>query len=305
MRKIMANIIGGFIPFKRSRTKVRNIVAYGLINYTRLIRQEPKLKFKHYLSICAIVKNEGPYIKEWIEFHKLVGVEKFYIYDNESTDNIREILKPYITANIVEYTYWPGDKQQIPAYQDCVDKHKNDTKWLAFIDIDEFITTKNGTIVNFLKSLPPSVSQLLIGWMIYGSSGHKTKPNGLVIENYKRRGPDNALLKHKPITNPRMCISASLHENNCFRKTVDENCAEFMDRDHIRESCLPKNKIRINHYACKSLEEFLLKKERGDAYFGHGGKYTKAQFERLDRNEILDPIMDKYIDPVKKAMKNK
>ena len=51
---------------------------------------------KVYLSITAVLQNEAPYIKEWIEYHRLVGVERFYIYDNESTDNVKEILKPYI-----------------------------------------------------------------------------------------------------------------------------------------------------------------------------------------------------------------
>ena len=43
--------------------------------------------YKNKLSFVAIVKNEAPYIVEWIEFHRLVGVDKFYIYDNESSEN--------------------------------------------------------------------------------------------------------------------------------------------------------------------------------------------------------------------------
>ena len=49
-------------------------------------------KPKVFLSVVAIAKNEAPYIKEWIEYHKLVGVERFYFYDNGSTDNTREVL---------------------------------------------------------------------------------------------------------------------------------------------------------------------------------------------------------------------
>ncbi|GMO23401.1 MAG: hypothetical protein Ta2B_02600 [Termitinemataceae bacterium] len=46
-------------------------------------------KFERELSIVAIVKNEASYIKEWIEYHRLVGVDRFYIYDDNSTDNLR------------------------------------------------------------------------------------------------------------------------------------------------------------------------------------------------------------------------
>ena len=60
------------------------------------------------LSICAIMKNEGPYVKVWIDYHRLVGVKRFYIYDNESTDNMKEVLDPYIQKGIVVYKYQPS-----------------------------------------------------------------------------------------------------------------------------------------------------------------------------------------------------
>ena len=53
------------------------------------------------VSIGAIFKNEALYLKEWIEFHRIVGVEHFYLYNNNSDDNYREVLEPYIKRNIV------------------------------------------------------------------------------------------------------------------------------------------------------------------------------------------------------------
>ena len=65
-------------------------------------------KYPFYLTLCAIAKNEGRYLQEWIEYHKMLGVEKFFIYDNESADNTRKILQPYIVTKLVEYCYFPG-----------------------------------------------------------------------------------------------------------------------------------------------------------------------------------------------------
>ena len=48
-------------------------------------REKRTLKYK--VSICAIFKNEAKYLREWIEFHKIVGVEHFYLYNNFSTDD--------------------------------------------------------------------------------------------------------------------------------------------------------------------------------------------------------------------------
>ena len=56
---------------------------------------------KGYLSVCAIYKNEARYLAEWLEFHLLAGVEHFFLYDNNSTDDHREVLAPYLRAGVV------------------------------------------------------------------------------------------------------------------------------------------------------------------------------------------------------------
>ncbi len=62
---------------------------YDRLSYHQLFPYEGPIpdNFKHEFAIAAIVKNEGRYLREWIEFHRLVGCTKFYIYDNNSTDN--------------------------------------------------------------------------------------------------------------------------------------------------------------------------------------------------------------------------
>ena len=140
MNKVLAEIIAGVIPHKMTRNRWRGILRYGLVKAL-------KLKFrmkrghtspKYYLAVCAIAKNEGPYFKEWIEWHRAHGVEKFYIYDNESTDCTKEVLVPYVESGLVEYNDWPGQKQQLPAYDDCFERHRLETRWLAVLDLDEF-----------------------------------------------------------------------------------------------------------------------------------------------------------------------
>ena len=144
---------------------------------------------KVYLSIVAILKNEAPYIKEWIEYHKLVGVERFYFYDNGSTDNTREILNPYIKDGTVVYNYIEGKCLQNPAYADAIVKYKNETRWLAIIDLDEFIVPiEKDNIQDFLKDYEkyPAVG---INWVMFDSNGHQTRPlsgGGLVTANYTR-----------------------------------------------------------------------------------------------------------------------
>lgn len=109
---------------------------------------------KYNLSICAIFKNEARYLKEWIEYHRIVGVDHFYLYNNNSYDRYWNVLKPYVAEGIVTLIAWPDYLRnlreensflwalgtQIPAYENAVRvKALPETKWLAFIDIGEFL----------------------------------------------------------------------------------------------------------------------------------------------------------------------
>ena len=59
-----------------------------------------KMKKKYNLSVCAIFKSEISHLKEWIEYHQLVGVDHFYLYNNGKDSLVREILKPFIKKGI-------------------------------------------------------------------------------------------------------------------------------------------------------------------------------------------------------------
>ena len=95
--------------------------------------------FLYDLAVAAILKNEGHYLKEWLDYHLLAGVNHFYLYDNDSTDDSAEIIKPYMEAGLVDYFFMPGKVMQLVAYNDAVKKFKFQCRYMAFIDLDEFI----------------------------------------------------------------------------------------------------------------------------------------------------------------------
>jgi hypothetical protein len=296
------------LPTRSLRHKARNISHFGFLNYIKTRFKEPRLKFKHYLSVCAIAKNEGCYFREWIEFHRLVGVEKFYIYDNESSDNTRKILAPYIKSGVVEYTYWPGKKRQMPAYEDCVKRHKYDTRWLAFIDLDEFIVpVETDTLPEFMKKFE-KFSGLEINWLTYGDGGHKKKTDGLVIERFKKRSASDYSYNRwvKSILNPRFIARPDVHSASyAIGCSADAN-GNKMKHEGFHHTRLPLcDKIRINHYACKTWEEFSKKRARGDADRKGPSVYVKEYFDQWNRNDLSDPIMDRYIPALRKKLAKK
>ena len=279
LRRLMGHIIAAFIPNKRIANNVKSSISYGVIRRMRekcAVRKSVKNpdKFKYNLAIVAIMKNEGPYLQEWIEFHKMLGVEKFYLYDNESDDDTKNILKPYIKSGLVDYTFYPGQKMQLSAYNDCIAKHKNEAKWLAVIDLDEFIVpVKYNNISEFLTEQSDKIAQIIIPWVIFGSNGHENKPNGLVVESYTKRAKHSWL--YKAIINPRLVLNMSCHEHLVAGRTIS----------------VSMSKIRIHHYHCKSWQEYRLKSMRGDAWDGADAgmkKYQRECFNRHDLNDVRD-----------------
>ena len=97
---------------------------------------------RYELAICAVFKNEAAYLEEWIEYHKLIGVAHFYLYNNKSDDGYLSVLKKYILDGEVTIKDLPNEIYQGDVYKECVLQHHQDIKWLAIIDIDEFICLK-------------------------------------------------------------------------------------------------------------------------------------------------------------------
>lgn len=292
MNKIAAEIIAGLIPKKMARNRWRGILRFGLTDAVRLKRKLKDAKCtppSTYLAVCAIAKDEGPYFEEWIEWHRKMGVEKFYIYDNESTDSTKEVLKPYIEAGIVDYCYFPGYRKQLAAYDDCLEKHRLEARWIAFIDLDEFIVpVKDGSIPEFLKRFEdfPAVE---INWLVYGSGGAKKKLPGGVMTRFKRHSlPDHKLNRHvKSIVNPRRVFSMiGCHEVARISGKASDSHGNPITK-HFREREPQQDVIRINHYAVRSFEEFREKQNRGRAS-GKNRTVSDEYFNRYDLNDIED-----------------
>lgn len=254
-------------------------------------------KFKYNVSIIAIAKNEGIYFKEWIEYHKLIGVEHFYIYNNDTQDNTKEILQPYIDSGLVTWTDFPGRQMQAPAYNDAISKYKNETKWMCALDLDEFIVLKKHKTINEFMQNFNDCFQVSARWMFYGSSGHIKQPKGLVIENFTKHAKE-CVSTFKSIFNPRLAIDADLVHNMIgVGKWVDENKVE------LGKAKPSVDIIQINHYFIKSKDEFVNRKiARGSTCDEHIIKDIENTFAQADINDVDDDLMKPYVLKLKEKI---
>lgn len=144
-----------------------------------------KKQFKYKCSLCLIFKDEGHDLKEWLDYHILLGVDHFYLYNNFSSDNYKEILEPYINDGIVTLTEYPHRYAQIKAYSECYNLVKDETEWLGFIDADEYINLqRHDSISSFLDEFK-LYPVLYLNWLMFGTSGHLHEDySQLTIERY-------------------------------------------------------------------------------------------------------------------------
>jgi hypothetical protein len=256
---------------------------------------------KPYLSVCGIYLNEAPYLREWVEFHRLVGVEHFYLYNNRSTDNHREVLAPYIDEGLVELTDWDVFPGQMEAYDDCLERHRDESDWIAFIDLDEFLFSPTG------RSLPDMLTEyerwpgVGVNWALFGPSGHTARPDGLVIENYVRRSDKKGHNdKIKSIVDPRrvrnFCLAHFFVFHGEPHVAVDENHRLIDARPGSPYSTTDEisfERFRVNHYTTKSEEEFRQKQQRIRVDNGQPREWTENQIRRL--LTALDEVEDRTI----------
>ncbi len=271
--------------------------------------------FVYDLAIVAVFKDESAYLKEWIEYHLLAGVNHFFLYDNDSSDNPQEILQPYIENGTVTYIPYPGSRAQLMAYYDAVSDFKFLCRYMAFIDIDEFIFPQsNKSIVEVADEILSGdefPAGLCINWHCFGSGKDDGENlSGGVLERFKYRA-DN--------------ISYRQGENeHCPNKTVKTIACPtrmefFVDNPHYPLPSFPfkflndegnivtsasnipitDKKICLNHYWCKTFKEFEIKMRRGRADI-LANTYDRANFESRDINDIFDDGILKYLEERKK-----
>ena len=102
-----------------------------------------RLPLRTKVAVCAIVRNENRYLREWIEWHKGLGVDKFFIYDNGhgNDENPRDVIGDDPQVVIIDWRDRDGNTQ-CEAYDECYRNHGSEFDWMGFIDIDEFVRSE-------------------------------------------------------------------------------------------------------------------------------------------------------------------
>jgi len=261
---------------------------------------------KHRLSVVCAIKNEADDLLEWLHFHRLVGVDHFYLYDNESTDETRSIIESFPWSDMITYHYVEGDFGQARAFHHAIDSYRNSSEWCAFIDADEFLYPVAGNSIKDVLDEVSAAPAVAVHWLNFGSNGHETRPQGLSIEAFTRRAPDDFPDHHvmKSIVRPDMIV-AYLHPH----QSLVLGC--YVQEDGVpvfpiggRCSAPKCRKLAINHYYTKSRQQLLKKRERGRPLGEGDPERIRAMefFTLRDRNDVEDLTILKFLPELKKLL---
>lgn len=158
----------------------------------------------HEMCICTMVRNQARSLKEWVVYHSKLGVEQWFIYDNNSEDDTASMVESLSDTgyNITRHV-WPWIKTQEAGFAHCALRARHSCEWVGFIDVDEFFHLPSGLYLKDVlrnESRPENVAELRVSCYSFGPSGLKKAPKQGVMVGYTCRV--TAPERHKSIVRP-------------------------------------------------------------------------------------------------------
>ena len=278
----------------------------------KIFGTEDKRLLKHNVSLCLIFKDEGRFLKEWLDFHLTIGIDHFYLYDNNSTDNYYSVIKPYINKGIVTLIDWPYKQAQAECYKHCLETFKHETNWIGYIDADEFICPKYANDINDWIKDYAKYPAIRIDWLQFGTNGlidHDYSKN--VIEQYFSCW--NEFWMGKSFVNTRYEITnwntQYFHHHSYVKYRIFginmsmpavNQWGYISPMNHSWGGGYNKVKnsnIHINHYYTKAWNVYKEKMQRPDVYFEKNAKDLHKLLSRemkcIDKNYTILRFLQK------------
>ncbi|CAN1817809.1 Glycosyltransferase family 92 protein RCOM_0530710 [Linum perenne] len=269
------------------------------------------------LCICTMIRNQAKFIREWVMYHGEMGVEKWFIYDNNSDDELESTIRSLSSVgfNITRHV-WPWVKSQEAGFAHCAMRARPWCEWVGFIDVDEFLNVPSGhplpeVLRNQTETAPYKVGEVRVPCHSFGPSGLTRAPSQGVIAGYTCRllWPE----RHKSIVRPEALNSSLINVVHHF---------------HLREGFghvdVDRGWMVINHYKYQVWEVFKEKFYRRVATYvadwqdelnvgskdrapGLGTKAVEpsdwsSRFCEVNDTGLKNFVMERFSDPLTKIL---
>ncbi|XP_047319898.1 glycosyltransferase family 92 protein RCOM_0530710-like [Impatiens glandulifera] len=217
---------------------------------------EKKKSNKYELCVCTMAWNQASALREWIVYHSWLGVERWFIYDNNSNDGTKDVIEELANYNVSRHV-WPWIKTQEAGFSHCAIRARTECNWVGFFDVDEFFyfpTNEDGyrnmgqdSLRNLVSNFSTTnVAEIRTSCHSFGPSGLNSAPSKGVTVGYTCRlqSPE----RHKSIVRPEALDATLLNVIHHFRL-----------RNGFESVNLPQSRALINHYKYQVWDSFKAK----------------------------------------------
>lgn len=272
------------------------------------------------VCIVAILKGEEPFLDEWLVYHRMIGTDHFFLYDDDFLFPLEKFLQPY--SEFVTVVNWHGMDatmeglmNQSKAYLHAVHHYAYQYDWVIFLDGDEFIVLRqHASVHEFLSGFDGNCSAVSLYWHVFGHNGYYEDPPGLITASLTRRKfmPDKL---GKTFNRPEAIVDI-VSPHRCVLKY-----GKWFDADHQPFNIFHAGRTdtaNINHYYCRSFMNWMKRAIRGDVNFKnehipqeHLWRLTEDACLKkfvttvaFDKNEFVDVFMLKFKEDIESSIKN-
>lgn len=240
--------------------------------------------------LCSAVRLENQYVEEWVRYYQKIGVDKIVFYDNNLTNGERITDVPYIRQladeGYIDVWVQPDKRgMQTAQFTECYNIYYKDYDWMTFLDIDEFLMFRDyDNIKDYLSQERFDAYDMIhLQWVTFDD-------NNII------RVKDNDYSMVKRFTHPidvERLLGSELKNNSygyCYNKTIlrgrnfmgvrftsgnSHTPTEFTNKNNVlccdsngnptdaflmAHPFLKEKEAWVNHYICKTIEEYMTNK---------------------------------------------
>jgi len=262
-------------------------------------------------AICAIVKNEGRYLREWIAHHVAVGFRHFYMFDNESTDDTAVILQQaeaygVVTTQRIENK--PKQNAQLLAYE--IGHKLCNEDYIFFIDADELVNLKvHDSIDDFLRE--QTSDAIGINWRLFGDGGATHYEPGLMSDRFRMAAAESFIANRqvKTISRTSAIKVPVIHTHWLIEGATFTNASgkELKHAPETLQDYVDFSLVQLNHYFSKTFEEWEIKRDRGMADRPAEDPTRvrpDSHFHFHNKNDVADDSIYRWRSKTRESMKS-
>jgi len=263
------------------------------------------------------MKNEGPFVLEWVAHNQAIGIDQMVVMTNDCTDGTDELLQRLDARGVLTHVDNNSRRATSPqkrAYKKFLRMEvARPQDWVIVIDADELINVKTGDhTLRALTNAIPDARTISMTWRLFGNAGVQSYQDGFLSEQFRLAAPEfkprppqawgfktmfrrdlwEALGVHRP-KRPNVETMDECHWYNGSGQVMPERY--FTQSWRSARDSVGYDLVQINHYALKSCESYLVKKMRGRAHHT-GGDLGMDYWNMMNQNAVADHSIDAIAD---------